>query len=160
MRSLRHLVDAVYRLVDLLQARALGIARVGDGLHMPRHAANPLRHLLHALACLANQACAAGHLLHRIFNQQRGFPWRLLLSAAPSCAPRRPPPQSPGLARLHVRLPTAAFKAKMLVWKAIPSITAMISDMRPALRSIASTDCTACSITPLPCSTALRNWWV
>ena len=77
---------------------------------------------------------------------------RLRTSEATTAKPR---PCSPARAAS-----TAAFSARMLVWKAIPSITAMISDMRPALRSIASTECTACSITPLPCSTAWRTWAV
>ena len=66
--------------------------------------------------------------------------------AGPACAPRSRPRRSPCPAR-RARASTAAFSARILVWKAMPSITPTISAMRAELpemaRMVSTTPATA-----------------
>src|SRR5450830_999295 len=141
---LRHLVHLQDGLVDLLDAGALFGAGGRDFLHDVGHLAHAGDHFIHRFARVMHEPGADFHLLDGVADQGLDFlggTGRALGQVAHFG--RHDGETAPLLARPG-RF-TAAFKARMLVWKAMPSMTLMMSTI---LREEALIDSIVCTTRP------------
>ena len=95
---LGHLVKLRYGFAHLAQARGLFAGGSADLANDRGHLLHRLDNLAHGAARSVNQLGTFVHLPHAVADEAHRSPWPPWPSAAPGCAPRWPPRQSPGLA--------------------------------------------------------------